>query len=153
MMPAAIGGKTSPVTMAMYKQFGDSFRHEPRTRATTLSQLATTRSKVDPNDIEAFFCEAQKFRLNGVNTPFWLDWPLSDPSHFLTPEFLHLIHREFYDHNVKWLICAVSDTEIDFRFSVLQVITGFRHFHGRISKLKQVTGRAQHNIQRSIVTV
>jgi hypothetical protein len=153
MMLAAVGGKTSPVTMAMYKQFGDSFRHEPRTRATTLSQLATARSKVDPDDIEAFFREAQKFRLNGVNTPFWLDWPLSDPSHFLTPEFLHLIHREFYDHDVKWLICAVGDTEIDFRFSVLQVITGFRHFHGGISKLKQVTGRAQRDIQRSIVAV
>ncbi|KAG1838044.1 hypothetical protein DFJ58DRAFT_734059 [Suillus subalutaceus] len=153
MMLAAVGGKTSPVTMAMYKQFGDSFRHEPRTRATTLSQLATARSKVDPDDIEAFFCEAQKFRLNGVNTPFWLDWPLRDPSHFLTPEFLHLIHCEFYDHDVKWLICAVGDTEIDFRFSVLQVITGFRHFHGGISKLKQVTGRAQCDIQCSIVAV
>ncbi|KAG2144334.1 hypothetical protein DEU56DRAFT_910688 [Suillus clintonianus] len=153
MMLAAVGGKTSPVTMAMYKQFGDPFRHEPRTRATTLSQLASARSKVDPDDIEAFFCEAQKFRLNGVNTPFWLDWLLSDPSHFLTPEFLHLIHRKFYDHDAKWLICAVGDTEIDFRFSVLQAITGFRHFHGRISKLKQVAGRAQHNIQRSIVAV
>jgi len=29
MMLSGIGGKTSPVTMAMYKQFGDSFRHEP----------------------------------------------------------------------------------------------------------------------------
>ncbi|KAG1800382.1 uncharacterized protein HD556DRAFT_1430435 [Suillus plorans] len=114
---------------------------DPVGHTTTLSQLATARSK------------AQKFRLNGVNTPFWLDWPLSDPSHFLTPEFLHLIHREFYDHDAKWLICAVGDTEIDFRFSVLQVITGFRHFHGGISKLKQVTGRAQRDIQRSIVAV
>ncbi|KAG1865025.1 hypothetical protein DFJ58DRAFT_714811 [Suillus subalutaceus] len=117
---------------------------DPIGHTTTLSQLATARSKVDPDDIEAFFREAQKFRLNGVNTPFWLDWPLSDPSHFLTPEFLHLIHREFYDHD---------RSEIDFRFSVLQVITGFRHFHGGISKLKQVTGRAQRDIQRSIVAV
>ncbi|KAG1817873.1 hypothetical protein DFJ58DRAFT_888393 [Suillus subalutaceus] len=88
MMLLAVGGKTSPVTMVMYKQFGDSFRHEPRTRATTLSQLATARSKVDPDDIEAFFREAQKFRLNGVNTPFWLDWPLSDHHTFLLPSFL-----------------------------------------------------------------
>ncbi|KAG1763520.1 hypothetical protein EDD22DRAFT_952245 [Suillus occidentalis] len=96
---------------------------------------------------------AAKFRLNGINTPFWLDWPLSDPSHFLIPEFLHLIHRKFYNHDAKWLICAVSDTEINFQFSVLQVITGFHHFHGGISKLKQVTGRAQHDIQHSIVVV
>ncbi|KAG1899327.1 uncharacterized protein F5891DRAFT_953870, partial [Suillus fuscotomentosus] len=116
MMLAAVGGKTSPVTTAMYKQFGDPFRHEPHTRATTLSQLDIARSKADPNDIETFFCEAQKFCLNGMNTPFWMDWVFSDPSHFLTPEFLHLIHHEFYDHNAKWLICTVGDTEIDFRF-------------------------------------
>ncbi|KAG2124666.1 hypothetical protein DEU56DRAFT_873241 [Suillus clintonianus] len=126
---------------------------DPVGHTTTLSQLTIARSKVDPNDIEGFFREAQKFRLNGVNVPFWLDWLLSDPSHFLTPEFLHLIHREFYDHDAKWLICAVGDTEIDFRFSVLQAITGFRHFRGGISKLKQVTGRTQRDIQRSIIAV
>ncbi|KAG1803424.1 uncharacterized protein BJ212DRAFT_1285083, partial [Suillus subaureus] len=31
MMLAAVGRKTSPVTMAMYKQFGDSFHHGPHT--------------------------------------------------------------------------------------------------------------------------
>ncbi|KAG1798270.1 uncharacterized protein HD556DRAFT_1440610 [Suillus plorans] len=153
MMLAAVGGKTSPVTTAMYKQFGDPFRHEPRTRATTLSQLDIARSKADPNNIEAFFHEAQKLRLNGVNAPFWMDWVLSDTSHFLTPEFLHLIHHKFYDHDTKWLICAVGDTEIDFQFSVLQAVTGFRHFHGGISKLKQVTGHTQCNIQCLIIAV
>ncbi|KAG2087116.1 uncharacterized protein F5147DRAFT_748558 [Suillus discolor] len=119
---------------------------DPVGHTTTLSQLDIARSKADPNDIEAFFREAQKFRLNGVNAPFWMDWVLSDPSHFLTPEFLHLIHREFYDHDASGLF-------IDFRFSVLQAVTGFRHFHGGISKLKQVTGRTQHDIQRSIIAV
>ncbi|KAG1812778.1 uncharacterized protein BJ212DRAFT_1276051 [Suillus subaureus] len=153
MMLATVGGKTSPVTMAMYKQFGDPFRHKPRTKSTTLAQLRIARVRADPNDIEAFFCEAQKFHLNGVSDPFFADWILSEPSHFLTPETLHHIHREFYDHNVKWLVCAVGDIELDFRFSVLQPITGFRHFHGGISKLKQVTGHAQHDIQRSIIAV
>lgn len=153
MMLATVGGKTSPVTMAMYKQFGDPFRHEPRTKSTTLAQLRVARVRADPGDIEAFFRETQKFRLNGVSDPFFADWILSEPSHFLTPETLHHIHREFYDHDVKWLICAVGDVELDFRFSVLQPITGFRHFHGGISKLKQVTGRAQRDIQRSIIAL
>ncbi|KAG1760546.1 hypothetical protein EDD22DRAFT_780988, partial [Suillus occidentalis] len=39
-MLAAVGGTTSPVMMAMYTQFRDSFWHEPRTRLTTLAQLA-----------------------------------------------------------------------------------------------------------------
>jgi hypothetical protein len=66
MMLACIGGKTSPVTMAMYKQFGDAFRHEPRTKSTTLAQLDIVCSHADLHNLEVFFREAQKFRLNGV---------------------------------------------------------------------------------------
>jgi hypothetical protein len=36
---AAVAGKTSHLTMATYKQFGDPFRHEPRTTSTTVAQL------------------------------------------------------------------------------------------------------------------
>ncbi|KAG1901625.1 uncharacterized protein F5891DRAFT_950385, partial [Suillus fuscotomentosus] len=153
MMLATIGGKTSPVTMAMFKQFGDSFRHEPRTGSTTLAQIAAIWRKVNPDNIEAFFRKAQKFHLNGVDKPFWQDWLFADPSHFLTLKNLHHLHCEFYDHDVKWIICAVGEAEIDFRFSVLQPVTGFCHFHGGISKLKQVTGRAKHDIQCSVIVV
>ncbi|KAG1842818.1 hypothetical protein C8R48DRAFT_780930 [Suillus tomentosus] len=124
MMLACVGGKTSPVTMAMYKQFGDSFRHEPRTASTTLAQISVVRTRADPSDLQAFFREAQKFRLNGVFEPFWWDWVLTDPSHFFTPETLHVLHKEFWDHDAKWLIFAVGESEIDFRFSVLQPVTG-----------------------------
>ncbi|KAG1745488.1 uncharacterized protein EDB91DRAFT_1236361 [Suillus paluster] len=115
--------------------------------------LCVIRTRADPDDIETFFHEAQKFRLNGVSQPFFENWVLSEPSHFFTPETHHHIHQEFYDHDVKWLVCAVGDTELDFRFSVLQPITGFHHFHSGISKLKQVTGCAQHDIQRLIIAV
>ncbi|KAG2750292.1 hypothetical protein P692DRAFT_20873234 [Suillus brevipes Sb2] len=142
MMLAIVGGKTSPVTMAMFKQFGNPFQHEPRAGSTALAQIAAVWRKADPNDIESFFRKAQKFRLNGVDKPFWQDWLFADPSHFLTPENLH-----------HWIICAVKEVEIDFRFSALQPVTGFCHFHGGISKLKQVTGRAQRDIQRLIIVV
>ena len=69
-MLAEVGGRTSPVTMAMYKQFGDPFRHEPRTALTTLGQLITLASKVDPDDIELYLCKALKFHLNGVHMLF-----------------------------------------------------------------------------------
>jgi hypothetical protein len=153
MMLSVVGGKTSPVTMAMYKQFGDAFQHEPRTKSTTLAQLATVHSRSDPNDIESFFREAQKFRLNGVDKPFWRDWALAEPSRFLTPEPLHHLHKEFWDHDAQWLILSVGESEIDFRFSVLQRTTGYRHFHEGISRLKQVTGRCHRDIQRSIIAV
>jgi hypothetical protein len=153
MMLSTVGGKTSPLTMAMFKQFGDPFQHEPRTKSTTLAQLKVVHTRADPDDLEAFFREAQKFRLNGVAEPFWRDWVLAEPSHFLTPEPLHHLHRQFWDHDAKWLINAVGESEIDFRFSVLPHVTGSRHFHEGISKLKQVTGRCHRDIQCSIIAV
>jgi hypothetical protein len=76
---------------------------------------------------------------------------LADPSHFFTPETLHVFHKEFWDHDAKWLIFAVGESEIDFRFSVLHPVTGFRRFAEGISKLKQVTGHCQRDIQHSII--
>ena len=137
---AGVGGKTSPVTMAMYKQFGDPFRHEPWTALTTLRQLVTLASKVDPNDVELYLREALKFHLNGVHTPFWRNMALSCPSRFFNPEVLHYLHKEFWDHNVQWCINVLGAAKIDFRFSVLQPVMGFRHFREGISSLRQVTG-------------
>jgi hypothetical protein len=38
---STVGGKSSPVTIASSKQFGDAFRHSPRTGATTLHIINT----------------------------------------------------------------------------------------------------------------
>jgi len=150
---ATVGGKTSPVTMATYKKFGDDFLHEPRTSSTTLAQIAVAASIADPDNIEAFFREAQKFRLNGVHIPFWRDVAMSCPSKFFNPEMLHHFHKQFGDHDAKWCINVLGSAEIDFRFSVLQPVTGFRHFKEGILSLKQVTGRTFRDIQRYIVGV
>ena len=72
---------------------------------------------------------------------------------FLTPEPLHHWHKQFWDHNAKWCIQEVGGIELDFRFSILQLHTGFRHFPEGISNLKQVTGREHCNIQRYLVGV
>lgn len=55
---AGIGGKTSPVTTAMYKQFGNPTQHPPRTKKCTLEQLC--QITVDPDDIEQYFAAAQE---------------------------------------------------------------------------------------------
>ena len=153
-MLAGVGGKTSPVTMAAHKQFGDPFKHESRTASTTLAQLHAVSTKADPNgDLKVYFKEAKTFRLNGVDKPFWRDWPLAEPSLFLTPEPLHHFNKEFYDHDLKWCIRMLGEAEIDFRFSILQPHIGLRHFKDGVSRLKQVTGREHRNIQRYIVAI
>ncbi|KAG2127501.1 hypothetical protein DEU56DRAFT_872775 [Suillus clintonianus] len=74
--------------------------------------------------------------------------PLTDPSVFLTPEPLHHWHKGFYDHDLQWCLTVVGAQELDFRISILQPTTGYHHFCGGISKLKQVTGRVHQDLQR-----
>jgi hypothetical protein len=152
-MLSGVAGKTSHLTMASYKEFGDPFRHNPRTSSTTLTQLRAIEDLVAPWDVNAYAKKAAGYRLNGVHRLFWRDWPLSDPSKFLTPEPLHHWHKMFWDHDAKWCIRAVGPSEIDFRFSILHPHTGFRQFQEGISKLKQVTGREHRDIQRYMVAV
>ncbi|KIJ63236.1 hypothetical protein HYDPIDRAFT_92454 [Hydnomerulius pinastri MD-312] len=146
-----VRGKTSPTTLANYTHFGDPLRHPPRTKATTLASIAAVET--DPNDLQAYFKACAKDRLNSVQKPFWDNWERSDPANFLTPEPLHHWHREFYDHDIRWCMNAVGNAEIDFRFSIMQPITGQRHFAKGITTLKQVTGRVQRDLQRYIVGV
>jgi hypothetical protein len=160
---AGVGGgnKTSYLTMADYRRFGDSFRHEPRTASTTLAQLHALASDpdLDPWDLERYFKAAkERFRLNGVHQPFWRNWCLPDdtimdPGQFLTPEPLHHWHKMFFDHDMKWAVRALGVPEINFRYSVLQPRNGFRSFKSGVSRLKQVTCRETRDMQRYLVGI
>jgi hypothetical protein len=135
--------------MASYLHFGDSFQHPPHTRSIMLDQLASIT--VNPTDLEAYFDACTEYQLNGVCAPFWMDWPLADPSIFLMSEALHHWHKEFFNHDCQWCLVAVGAAELDFWFSIQQPVTGYCHFACGISKLKQVTGRGHHDIQCYIV--
>lgn len=153
-MLAGVAGKTSHLTTASYREFGDAFRHETRTAALTLSQRHIIRGRVDPTaDLAAYKQEALKYRLNGVDQLFWRDWPHAEPSIFLTPEPLHHWHKAFWDHDAKWCIHAVGPLEIDFRFSVIPHRIGFCQFKEGLSKLKQVTGREHRDVERYMVAI
>jgi hypothetical protein len=140
--------------MANSKQFGDAFRHSSHTGATTLHAINKVNGMPEAvQSLEKYENLAKKVQLNGVQLPFWRDWPLTDPSNFLTSEPLHHWHWQFWDHNAKWCINTVGDDEIDFQFSILQPHTGHQHFKEGITKLKQVTGRDQRNIQHYIISI
>ncbi|KAF8451179.1 hypothetical protein L210DRAFT_3387321 [Boletus edulis BED1] len=146
-MLACVRLNTSPVTTAMYKEFGDPECHPPRTAATTLNQLVTI--DCDVANVAEYFAACEEFRLSGVSHPFFRDWPLARPSQFITPEGLHKWHREFWDHDIHWCMQALGVDELNFQFSILPCITSLRHFSSGITNLKQVGGRAQ----RDIVTI
>ena len=151
-MLTGVAGLTSHMTLANYKQFGDSFRHEPRCGSTTLAQINALTETVDPWDLQAYHKAAlNTYRLNTVHLPFWRDWPLSDPLHCMAPEPLHHWHKFFWDHEAQWCILVVGDLEINFRFSIIQPRTGFRHFAEGIAGIKQATGRVHRDVQRLLI--
>ena len=162
---ACVAGKTSHLTMADYRKFGEPTRQEPRTASTTLAQLAALGSQFDPLDLSNYIPAAKATRLNGVHLPFWRNWFLqsppggppkvliADPSQFLTPEPLHHWHKQFWDHDVKWSIRVLGADEFDFRFSTIQPMIGFKRFKNGVSALKQVTGRAHRDVERYIIGV
>ncbi|KAF9029704.1 hypothetical protein BDZ89DRAFT_1132820 [Hymenopellis radicata] len=153
---SCVSGKTSHVTLAFHKHFADSFRHPTRDGRTTLLNIAEVASRIDPERrVEDFMKECKKlYRLNGVHKPFWRDWNLSDdPARFLTPEPLHHWHKQFFDHDLHWARRIVGDDEIDFRFSVLPIKVGYRHFGEGISKLKQCTGREHREMERHLIVI
>ncbi|KAF7311389.1 RPN1-RPN2-N domain-containing protein [Mycena kentingensis (nom. inval.)] len=119
---SGVKGKTSHLTMASHKTFGDSVRHPERTGASTWDAICSLNARVSPDDVAAYqkAAKAHPNRLSGVHLPFWRDWPLStDPSKFLTPEVLHHIHKAFFDHDFQWGRTILGDAEIDFRLSLL----------------------------------
>ncbi|KAF8546328.1 hypothetical protein OG21DRAFT_1427303 [Imleria badia] len=152
-MLACVCGLMSLVTMASYKNFGDPDQHLPCTTAITLAQLATVMAYCNPNDVDTFFAACEQLRLSGVSHPFWCDWPLAEPSHFLTPEGLHHWLREFWDHDFAWCVRVLGDVQLDFQFSILPPITSLCHFSSGVTKLKQVTGQAQQDVLHYIVAI
>ncbi|KAJ3848479.1 hypothetical protein EV368DRAFT_49233, partial [Lentinula lateritia] len=116
---ACTGGKTSPFTQAIYKDFGDGKLHPPCLATATLQAIDSIQARnIFPQDLPAYQRASVTARTNGVVSPFWRDWPLAEPSEFLTPEPLHHWHKMFWDHDAKWAIQAVGASHIDFRFSI-----------------------------------
>ena len=70
-----VAGKTSHLTMATYKEFGDPFWHPPRTANSILKSLDILAEEFDPSQIAVYTNNTRTmFHLNGVHLPFWRNW-------------------------------------------------------------------------------
>jgi hypothetical protein len=93
---AAVAGKTSHLTMANYKQFGDPFRHEPRTTSTTLAQLHALEQKLNPWDLVSYVKAAKKTkterRTSSILQGLASFRPLEIPYARAAPPLRYLVH-------------------------------------------------------------
>ena len=55
---AGVGGKTSHLTLASHKTFGDQFRHPTRLGSLTLSQIKCISEELDPWNLKSYTNEA-----------------------------------------------------------------------------------------------
>jgi len=149
----ATSPKTSPITIAFSKQFGDPFHHPLCTAAITLATIQTACAKHIPSNYKAFLKVCRQLSLNGITEPFWKPYPIFDPSEFINPKVLHHFHQLFWDHDAQWCIFCAGAAKVDFRFSVLQTAVSYHAFTKGISKLKQVTGRDHCAVQHYIIGV
>ena len=126
-----VAGKTSHLTMVTYKEFGDPFRHPPRTADSILESLDILAEEFDPSQIAVYTNNMRTmFYLNGVHLPFWRDWFMPGGTlpelHQVFPiEILHHLHKFFWDHDMKWALQAAGNLELDCRFSLLQPCNGY----------------------------
>jgi len=139
------------MTTATVKEFGDTYHHPPCTAENTITAIRTVCSQHSPMDYKDFLKAIKQFQLNGIVKLCWIGWALLDPSFFLNPKVLHHFHRMFWDHDIQWCISATGATELDFHFSLIQTLIGYRSFSKGILKLKQVTGRDHRVVQRYII--
>ncbi|KAJ3912710.1 hypothetical protein F5877DRAFT_84526 [Lentinula edodes] len=128
---ACTGGKTSRFTRAIYKDFGDGKLHPPRLATATLEAIDSIQARnIFPQDLPAYQRASVTARTNGVVSPFWRDWPLAEPCEFLT--------LNPYTTGTK---CFGTMTQNGL----------YKLFKEGISSLKQVTGRAQRDVQRYLI--
>ncbi|KAG0706602.1 hypothetical protein DFH29DRAFT_980278 [Suillus ampliporus] len=106
--------------------------------------------RVDPWNLHPFITEVKKLHLSGVHLLYWRNWRFANPAKFLTPEVLHVLHKFFFDHVLKW-IKEVMGLELDMRFRSQHKHVSIRHFGSGVLHVKQMTGREHRDIQCTIV--
>ncbi|KIK13133.1 hypothetical protein PISMIDRAFT_18209 [Pisolithus microcarpus 441] len=116
---ACVTDNALAVSMAISKQFGDPLRCAARTTSKTRQLLIAVKRETHARNLSSYFQACRKRQLNGVTSPFWLDWALAEPSSFLNPEVLHHFFKMFWDHDRKWCSRMLGADELDFRFSLL----------------------------------
>ena len=150
---ACVLANQSATSTATSDEFDDSEPHPRRTREVTLNRISQACAVADPAFIPAFISACQPHGLNGVHQPFWKDWGNASPSDFITPDALHMMHKFFFDHPLKWVINIMGGNELDRRMAALQPRVGSRHWTNGISKLKQCTGREHRDLEKILIAV
>ncbi|KIK12076.1 hypothetical protein PISMIDRAFT_121497, partial [Pisolithus microcarpus 441] len=116
---ACVTDNASAVSMAISKQFRDPLHCAAHTTSKTCQLLIAVKRETCAQNLSSYFQACRKWQLNGVTSPFWLNWALAELSSFLNPEVLHHFFKMLWDHDQKWCSRMLGADELDFQFSLL----------------------------------
>jgi hypothetical protein len=137
--------------LAGTQQLDHEYVCEARTGKSILAAIKEIRQEFPDADTWKFAMIAKERKLNGVEEPWWIDFPNLHICKAICPDVLHGLHKAFKDHCVSWNINLVGKMELDSRFRRLPKFPGFRHFTGGISKISQWSGKEHRDLQRTIL--
>ncbi|KAF8513986.1 hypothetical protein BU17DRAFT_52907, partial [Hysterangium stoloniferum] len=123
------------------RQLGGSNTCKSQSGSDILSAIHSIRRKFPDAETWRFAMEAKNIGLNGVEEPWWIDFPETDICKAVCPDVLHGLHKDFKDHCATWNTNIISKLELNSRFRRLPKWPGFRHFTGGISKISQWSGK------------
>ncbi|KAG2035208.1 hypothetical protein BDR03DRAFT_934965 [Suillus americanus] len=132
-MIACVSKNASPTTLATQAQFSGGITYPPRCGSDTLQKLHKLCKSTDPWKVWEFQELAKQHFLKGVHQPYWCNWGHADPSIFLILEILHVCHKFFFNHPLKWCKEVIGPSELDARFRSQHKRVGTRHFHDGVS--------------------
>jgi hypothetical protein len=113
-------GKTCPTTTAGFDDLGETTLYPPRTTEWILRRIALAVEETDPSNVANYQATALRYKLNGVNDPFWKDLPGYRAELCVSPDLFHGVLVFWRDHLLKWIKRLVGGEEIDRRLKVLQ---------------------------------
>ena len=132
---------------AILAQFGDHTPHSPHTGSSTLKQIEDLCLRVNPWDVVSFQMMAKAIQLLGVHLPFWWNWRFTDLAFFLIGEILHMCHKFFFDHILKWCKEVAGNHLLDTHYKTQHKYVGTQHFASGMTHIKQMTGWEHRDIQ------
>lgn len=137
---ASMSKNASPMTTITVSQFSDPFPYPPHNGHHTLQQIMELCEVINPWDIASFQKKGKAIHLLGIHLPFWWDWKFADPAYFLNGKILHMCHKFFFNHILKWCKEVVGNYLLNKHYQNQHHHTGIQHFTLGVSHIKQMTG-------------
>ncbi|PPQ86983.1 hypothetical protein CVT26_007548 [Gymnopilus dilepis] len=129
-------------------ELGDEQSKEARTQSWTESILRKAEALGGQNSATFYnHCMSHEVA-GGVPKPFWVDFPLCDINHAITPDVLHQLYQGVFKHLIGWCQRILTPQQLDEQIRCLPPAYGVCRFKNGFSALSQISGPERKNMAK-----